>query len=58
MGTRTLKVGPHRMPAILAPSEWAAWLDPTTPVADLQALLRPCPPSLLEVRTGGPKDFH
>jgi putative SOS response-associated peptidase YedK len=30
-----------RMPVILAPSDYAAWLDPTTPPDVLQALLRP-----------------
>lgn len=47
----------HRMPAVLAPSEWATWLDPAAPVADLQALLRPASPNLMEARIGGPKDF-
>jgi putative SOS response-associated peptidase YedK len=31
------------MPVILAPGDFAAWLDPHTPPADLYALLRPCP---------------
>jgi putative SOS response-associated peptidase YedK len=48
----------HRMPAILAPSEWATWLDPSTPVADLQALLRPAPSNSMEVVVAGPTDFH
>jgi putative SOS response-associated peptidase YedK len=48
----------HRMPAILAPSEWATWLDPTTPVADLQALLRPAPSELMEAQAAGPKEFR
>lgn len=47
----------HRMPALLAPSEWAAWLDPATPVADLQVLLRPAPSERMEARAAGPKDF-
>lgn len=47
----------HRMPAILAPSEWSAWLDPATPVADLQTLLRPAPSEWMEARAAGPKDF-
>jgi putative SOS response-associated peptidase YedK len=47
----------HRMPAILAPTEWAAWLDPATPVSDLQALLRPSPSAWMEARAAGPKDF-
>jgi len=47
----------HRMPAILAPPDWATWLDPATPVADLQALLRPAPSEWMEARAAGPKDF-
>jgi putative SOS response-associated peptidase YedK len=47
----------HRMPAILAPMEWAAWLDPVTPMEDLQALLRPAPSEWMEARTGGPQGF-
>lgn len=47
---------PHGEP--LAPSEWAMWLDAATPVADLQALLRPAPPQSMEVVVAGPKDFH
>lgn len=48
----------HRMPAILAPSEWGRWLDPTTLMNDLQALLRPTPPEWMEVRAAGPKEFQ
>lgn len=48
----------HRMPAILAPTEWAAWLNPATPVADLQALLRPAPSEWMEARAAGPKEFQ
>jgi putative SOS response-associated peptidase YedK len=47
----------HRMPAVLPATDWAAWLDPATPVPDLQALLRPCPSDWLEVRAGGPQGF-
>lgn len=47
----------HRMPAILAPMEWAAWLDPGTPMEDLQALLRPAPSEWMEARTGGSQGF-
>jgi putative SOS response-associated peptidase YedK len=32
-----------RMPVILAPANFAAWLDPRTPAGNLDALLRPCP---------------
>lgn len=31
----------HRMPVILPPSSYAAWLDPATSPADAQAMLRP-----------------
>jgi putative SOS response-associated peptidase YedK len=47
----------HRMPAILAPSEWTSWLDSATSVADLQALLRPAPSEWMEARMAGPKEF-
>ncbi len=33
----------HRMPVILAPGAYEAWLDPATPGAEAQALLRPAP---------------
>lgn len=48
----------HRMPAILAPSEWSTWLDPATPEAVIQKLLRPCPSGWLAVQAKGPGDFH
>jgi putative SOS response-associated peptidase YedK len=48
----------HRMPALLAPGEWSAWLDPATPVANLQALLRPAPSEWMEARAVGPKEFR
>lgn len=32
-----------RMPVILAPSDRAKWLNNTTPIEELVALLRPCP---------------
>jgi putative SOS response-associated peptidase YedK len=47
----------HRMPAILPPSDWALWLDPRTPVEDLQKVLRPSPSEWLEARGGGPQSF-
>ncbi len=47
----------HRMPVVLTPSAWETWLNPGTALADLQALLRPCPTEWLEARVGGPKDF-
>ncbi len=33
----------HRMPVILAPEAYDLWLDPATPGAEAQALLRPAP---------------
>ena len=33
------------------------WLDPVSPMADLQALLRPAPSGWVEARAAGPKDF-
>ncbi len=32
-----------RMPVILPPEAWGAWLDPATPVAEAQRWLLPCP---------------
>ncbi len=37
----------HRMPAILAPESLDPWLDPKTPAAQAQALLRPYPAEAL-----------
>lgn len=39
----TLRPIHHRMPVILDPADFAAWLDPAARPADLQALLRPFP---------------
>ena len=36
-----------RMPVILDPKNWEAWLEPGTPHQDLEALLVPCPASSL-----------
>lgn len=47
----------HRMPAILPESEWAAWLDPATPVYHLQEILRPCPSEWLDIVARGPGEF-
>jgi len=33
-----------RMPVILPPADWTAWLDPATPGEAAQAMLRPHPP--------------
>ena len=40
----------NRMPVILGPEEWREWLDPETPAAQLQHLLRPCPDEWLVAR--------
>ena len=44
-----------RMPVILAPGDYTAWLDPATPGAQLQALLRPCAEALLRLYPVGPR---
>jgi putative SOS response-associated peptidase YedK len=38
----------HRMPVILPPEAWDAWLAPDTPPQDLHALIRPYPAALME----------
>ena len=38
-----------RMPAMLAPSDYATWFDHETPLADLHALLKPYPAELMDV---------
>ncbi|HLI11140.1 MAG TPA: SOS response-associated peptidase [Alphaproteobacteria bacterium] len=40
----------HRMPVILSAADYAAWLDPATPVAEALALLRPYPASAMMVQ--------
>ena len=39
-----------RMPVVLPPTAWEAWLDPETAVADALALLAPAAEQLLEAR--------
>lgn len=48
----------HRMPAILGPSEWETWLATSTPQAELQALLGPAAPGLMDVTVAGPHEFR
>lgn len=48
----------HRMPAILSPEKWSAWLDPNAPIPDLQNILIPCAPELIHVQNGGPMEFR
>ncbi len=38
-----------RMPVVLAPADRDRWLDPTTPPADVRALLRPAPDGTLTI---------
>lgn len=40
----------HRMPVILPPEDWAAWLDPSRQdPADLQSFIKPCPAEWITV---------
>lgn len=39
-----------RMPLVLAPADWSAWLDPTAPIERVRALLGPVPDDLLAAR--------
>jgi len=43
-----------RMPVILAPGDYAAWLDPGVPADRLKALLRPCAGAALRIHPVGP----
>ena len=45
----------HRMPVILAPEAFGAWLDPATPGAQAQALLRPAPSAWFTAYRVSPK---
>lgn len=38
----------NRMPVILPPESWDAWLDPSTSTSAAIELLRPCPPTWME----------
>jgi putative SOS response-associated peptidase YedK len=44
-------VGPFhdRMPAILAPEDYEAWLDTEAPLKEAHALLKPYPAELMDV---------
>jgi len=46
----TLRAIHPRMPALLAATDWATWLDPQTPPQQLAPLLRPAPEALLVAR--------
>jgi putative SOS response-associated peptidase YedK len=43
-----------RMPVIVAPEHYDAWLDPETPEAELEALLKPYPADLMGVAAANP----
>lgn len=43
-----------RMPIILDPDAWDAWLDPETPAADLRSLLAPSPAELMRMYAVSP----
>jgi putative SOS response-associated peptidase YedK len=43
----------ERMPVILSPESFAAWLDPLTPPPALHELLRPCPPEWIALHPVG-----
>jgi putative SOS response-associated peptidase YedK len=43
-----------RMPVVVEPRDWAAWLDRETPVEEVRTLLRPAPDELLEARAVSP----
>lgn len=51
----TLSALHERMPVVLDPAEWDAWLDPATPVDEARGLLRPAPDALLDVAPVGPR---
>lgn len=44
----------ERMPVVLAPADYSAWLDPGAPPDRLLALLRPCPEAFLRAYPVGP----
>lgn len=50
-----LSVLHHRMPVVLDPADWAAWLDPATPMPDVAALMRPAPDEWLDHTPVGPR---
>jgi putative SOS response-associated peptidase YedK len=45
----------ERMPVVLDPTDWDAWLDPATPLPVLQDRLRPAPDDWLDAVTVGPR---
>lgn len=51
----TLSFLHDRMPVVLAPADWDAWLDPATPLPVVEGLIRPAPDDWLDVVPVGPK---
>lgn len=47
---RTLSALHERMPVVLAPDDWAVWLDPAAPAPVVTGLLRPAPDDALVMR--------
>jgi putative SOS response-associated peptidase YedK len=43
-----------RMPVIVAPKGYGAWLDPETPEVELEALLKPYPADVMRVAAANP----
>ncbi len=43
-----------RMPVVLDPADWDAWLSETTPLTDLRSLLRPAPAESLDAYAVSP----
>jgi putative SOS response-associated peptidase YedK len=47
-----------RMPAILAPEEYAAWFDAETPLKEAHELLKPHPAELMTAQHPTPAGAH
>lgn len=43
-----------RMPAVLAPDDYATWLDADAPTTELHSLLKPYPSELMDVSEANP----
>lgn len=43
-----------RMPVVLEPGDYEAWLDTRVKAEDVRGLLVPCPPDLFEIEDAGP----
>ena len=44
----------NRMPVVLDPTDWDAWLGETTPLTELRSLLRPAPAESLDAYAVSP----